>query len=51
MQKADAFEAHLAQAKNYLVAYNKPIGLLINFGSNSLQLKKVFQIHNLVIKN
>jgi len=33
---------HLAQAKNYVVAYNKPIGLLINFGSNSLQFKKIF---------
>jgi hypothetical protein len=33
---------HLAQAKNYLVAYDKPIGLLINFGSTSLQIKKVF---------
>lgn len=35
-------DVHLAQAKNYLVAYNKPIGLLINFGANSLQVKKVF---------
>lgn len=34
--------AHLAQAKNYLVAYDKPIGLLINFGSTSLQFKKIF---------
>jgi GxxExxY protein len=33
---------HLAQAKNYLVAYQKPIGLLINFGANSLQFKKLF---------
>ena len=33
---------HLAQVKNYLVAYNKPIGLLINFGASSLQFKKVF---------
>lgn len=35
-------DVHLAQAKNYLVAYDKPIGLLINFGSMSLQIKKVF---------
>lgn len=35
-------EIHLAQAKNYVVAYNFPIGLLINFGSTSLQFKKVF---------
>ena len=33
---------HLAQAKNYTVAYNFPIGLLINFGAISLQFKKVF---------
>lgn len=41
-------DVHLAQAKNYLVAYNFPIGLLINFGSTSLQFKKVF---NSKIKN
>ena len=35
-------DVHLAQAKNYVVAYNYPIGLLINFGSNSLEFKKVF---------
>lgn len=35
-------DVHLAQAKNYVVAYNKPVGLLINFGSNSLQFKKIF---------
>lgn len=35
-------DVHLAQAKNYLVAYDKPIGLLINFGAKSLQFKKVF---------
>lgn len=34
--------AHLAQAKNYVVAYKFPIGLLINFGSTSLQFKKVY---------
>lgn len=35
-------DVHLAQAKNYVVAYDKPIGLLINFGATSLQFKKVF---------
>ncbi|MCR9133262.1 MAG: GxxExxY protein [bacterium] len=34
-------DAHLAQAMNYLEAYNLPIGLLINFGSKSLQYKRV----------
>jgi GxxExxY protein len=33
---------HLAQTKNYLNAFNKPIGLLINFGAQSLQFKKIF---------
>ncbi len=35
-------KVHLAQTKNYVVAYDKPIGLLLNFGSESLQIKKVF---------
>lgn len=33
---------HLAQAKNYVVAYDFPRGLLINFGSTSLQYKLIF---------
>ncbi len=35
-------DVHIAQAKNYVVAYEKPIGLLINFGARSLQFKKIF---------
>ena len=35
-------DVHLAQAKNYVVAYDFPVGLLINFGSNSLDFKKIF---------
>ena len=35
-------DVHLAQAKNYTVAYDFPIGLLINFGNNSLQYKRIF---------
>ena len=34
-------DVHLAQAKNYVVAYDFSIGLLINFGATSLQFKKV----------
>ena len=34
-------DVHLAQAINYLEAYNLEIGLLINFGSNSLQFKRL----------
>ncbi len=32
---------HLAQAKNYLEAYNMQVGLLLNFGSISLQFKRL----------
>ena len=31
----------LAQAKNYLEAYNMHVGLLLNFGSISLQVKRL----------
>ena len=34
-------EAHLAQGLNYLVAYNLDRGLLINFGSRSLETKRL----------
>jgi len=35
-------DVHLAQAINYLEAYNLPTGLLLNFGSQSLQFKRLF---------
>jgi len=35
-------DVHLAQAKNYLEAYNMETGLLINFGAKSLEFKRVF---------
>ncbi len=35
-------DAHLAQAINYLEAYKLPIGLLINFGSKSLEFKRAY---------
>jgi len=34
-------EVHLAQAINYLEAYNIEVGLLINFGSKSLEFKRL----------
>lgn len=34
-------QVHLAQALNYLEAYKIEIGLLINFGSTSLQFKRL----------
>jgi len=36
-------DVHLAQAINYLEAYGMEIGLLINFGSSSLQFKRVMK--------
>ena len=36
------FNEILAQAMNYLEAYNLPTGLLINFGAKSLQFKRLF---------
>lgn len=38
-------EVHLAQALNYLTAYQIEKGLLINFGSNSLEVKRLFRKH------
>lgn len=35
-------DVHFAQAINYLEAYNLEIGLLINFGSKSLEFKRLF---------
>lgn len=35
-------DVHLAQAKNYVVAYKFQKGLLINFGATSLQYKLIF---------
>lgn len=34
-------DVHLAQAMNYLEAYELEIGLLLNFGAKSLQFKRV----------
>jgi len=34
-------EVHLAQAINYLEAYNLEIGMLINFGSKSLEYRRL----------
>lgn len=34
-------DVHLAQAMNYLEAYDLEVGLLINFGAKSLEFKRV----------
>jgi len=41
-------DVHLAQAMNYVEAYNMEIGLLLNFGAKSLQFKRVH--NNALIK-
>lgn len=42
LKAVTALEAvHLAQALNYLEAYNMKTGLLINFGSRSLEFKRI----------
>lgn len=33
---------HLSQGKNYLEAFNLEVGLLINFGANSLEWKRLY---------
>ena len=33
---------HIAQARNYVVAYGYEVGLLINFGAESLEYKRIF---------
>ena len=43
-------DVHLAQAMNYLEAYNMEIGLLINFGAKSLQFKRVHN-NSIIIKS
>ncbi len=39
-------EVHLAQAMNYCQAYKLPIGLLINFGAQSLEFKRVYNLNH-----
>jgi GxxExxY protein len=34
-------DVHLAQAKNYLEAFNLQVGLIVNFGAKSLQFKRL----------
>lgn len=39
-------DVHLAQAKNYLEACNMQVGLLLNFGSKSLEFKRLINTLN-----
>jgi GxxExxY protein len=40
-------DVHLAQAINYLEAYNMEVGLLVNFGAKSLQFKRLINSKHL----
>ena len=35
-------DVHIAQAKNYVVAYDFEIGLLLNFGAKSLDYRRIY---------
>ena len=39
-------DVHLAQAMSYCQAFNQPVGLLINFGSKSLEFKRVYNVNH-----
>ncbi len=41
-------DVHIAQAKNYVVAYGFEIGLLINFGAKSLEYKRIFNDRRII---
>src|ERR1035437_1619055 len=43
-------DVHLAQAMNYLQAYNLSVGLLINFGSKSMEFKRVYNLNHPINK-
>jgi GxxExxY protein len=43
-------DVHLSQALNYLEAYKIDTGLLINFGSKSLEFKRVTNEHKLAMQ-
>jgi len=43
-------DVHLAQAMNYCQAYGLPVGLLINFGSKSLEHKRVYNVNHPINK-
>jgi len=43
--RAELEPTHYAQALNYLQAYKLEVGLLINFGSKSMEFKRLIMTH------
>lgn len=39
-------DVHLALAMNYCQAFQQPIGLLINFGSKSMEFRRVYNVNH-----
>ena len=48
---AELNNLHMAQCRNYLEAYNLPVGLLLNFGSTSLEYKRIYNTKHPDTKN
>jgi len=44
-------DVHLAQGLNYLVAYKLDLGLLINFGARSLEVKRLRHPQSKILKS
>ena len=44
-------DININQTRNYLEAYNLPVGLLLNFGSPSLEYKRIYNTKHIVAKN
>ena len=44
-------DVHFAQIKNYLVAYNVDVGLLLNFGATSLAYKRIYHPRMSILKS
>ena len=42
--KINLDDRELAQDMNYCEAFNLPVGVLLNFGSRSLQYKRVYNV-------
>ena len=42
-------QAHEVQLENYLMATNKPVGLLLNFGERKVEVKRKVKDLNLLI--